>query len=868
MRFYRALLRLFPRPFRERFGDDMNDVFTDRWRAARRRGLVATAALAAQTLGDITTHAAAERRRGHPSGDSHMRRLMQDIRFAGRSFRRQPLFTGVALATIALGIGANVAIFSVVRPLLLAPLPYPNADRIVAIYEHPKSRPDSPSVANPMNFDAWERRTDVFAALAGYSGKMATLTGAGDPVRLKLRMTTASLFRVFDTPPMRGRVFTDEETATDAPVIVLSEALWRSRFGADASVLTRTISLDGEPWQVVGVMPAAFRAPGNADAWIPLTLTPELRANQNTRFLGVAGLLAPGVSMDVANAALNASMAQLNAQYPRFNRNHGAHAVDWKQNSIGRVEQGLWMLQAVAVGVLLIACANLANLLLAHGAGRAREFAVRMAIGAGRAQVFRQIVTESTVLSVAGGVIGLGLAAWAVPAIASIAPNWLPYADELTIRTPDIAAALALSVLAGLLFGALPALFIASGRAVSMNLSTRGATTNARQRRTRSLLVAAQVAIALVFISGAGLLIRSFMQLTAQPIGFTTSHVLTAELALPPLTYDNDEKRRQFFTTLIDDVSAQPGVVSASGSTALPFTWWEWMDGFRVLGQSSPTTISAGYRLVTPTYFDTLSVPLIRGRGLGRDDVAAAPRVAVVNEAFAREYAALGDPIGLVVQRDGTAEPITIVGIAGDTRHRSFERPAQAEMYLPVAQWGPATMTLAVKTVGDPMGFAPTLRRVLAELDPNLPISEVRPLEAWVGDAVAERRFYMVLLGLFAGVAGVLAAGGIYGVMAYLVNFRMREVGIRVALGASSRSVQGLVVRQGMTPVALGLAIGLGVTLLATKVLRDQLFQLEPRDPVTIGLALVLFVAIGLAACWLPSRRTAKADPAMVLRNE
>lgn len=874
MAWYRALLHLFPRAFRQRFGRDMAEVFDDRWRATRRQGRWALVALAIRTIGDVGRHAAAERRARRarrPQGDTMLRTLARDVRFATRAFRRQPIFTTVALATIALGIGANVAIFSVVRPLLLTPLPYPDADRIVAVYEHPIDRPDDKSVASPVNFDAWERRTDIFASLAGYSGGQATLTGAGDPVRLRLATATASLFDVFGIGPLVGRAFTDAEALAGAHVVVLGEPLWRSRFGADTSIVGRSISLDGEPWQVVGVLPERFCAPfcgaGRAEAWRPLALTAALRADRTTRFLGVAGRLAPGVSIDTASAAVAASMAQLNAAFPKFNAKQRASAVSWRANSVSRVARGLWMLQAVAIGVLLIAGANLANLLMAHGASRSREFAVRAAIGAGRAQLVRQVLIEGSVLAVAGGAIGVAAAAWAVPAIAALAPTWLPGAPDLAVRMPDVVAALALSVAAGLLFSALPALFVTRGRVSIGDFSARGSTSSQQQRRTRAWLVAAQVAVALVLLSGAGLLTRSFVQLTAQPIGFSTDHVLTAELSLPRAAYAAEPERRQLFTSLIDRIAVQPGVVSATASSALPFTWWEWMDGFRVLGQAAPETISAAYRVVTPGYFDTMAVPLLRGRGFSAADAATAPRVAVANDTFARAYARFGDVVGLALQREGTEAPITIVGVSGDTRHRSFERPAQPELYLPVAQWGPTSMTLAVRTAGDPMRFAPVLRRELAALDPSLPLAEVRPLTAWVGDAVAERRFYMVLLGLFAGIAGLLAAGGIYGVMAYLVSLRMREIGIRLALGATSRGVRAMVIRQGMLPVLFGLTVGLVATLATSRVLEDQLFQLEPRDPVTIGAAAGLFVLAALAACWIPSRRTTSADPAIVLRE-
>jgi putative ABC transport system permease protein len=861
---YSALLRLFPRAFRERYGAEMTDFFAVRWRAARRTGLAAVMRLLIGTVADLSVHSVAERRRGRRLTD----RLVQDTRFAIRSFARRPGVTAVALSTIALGIGANTAIFSVVRPLLLDRLPFPHADRIVSVYEISRDDPGSRSVVSPANFDAWERRQDIFDALAGYSGRSVTLTGAGDPERLQITTTTPSFFGVFGTHPMLGRTFSEAEAASDAPVIVLSDGLWRTKLGADPQVLERGVTLDGRRWQVLGVMPPGFAVPTQAAAWVPLSLTPAIRANHDTSFLAVAGRLAPGVAIETATAALDFSMAQLGAAFPRFNVGRSAIALGWHDDEVSDVRPGLWMLQGVAVIVLLIACANLTNLLFAQAAGRSREFAIRAAIGAGRGQLVRQLLTEGVMLAVAGSLLGVALAVWSVPAIAALAPSQLPHAKELAVHVPDLAAALMLAAATGVLFSVFPAL-AATRQAAFANASARGSTASRKQREARSILVAAQVALALVLLAGAGLLVKSFARLTAQPIGFAPDHVLTAALSLPAPTYDTDDKRRRLFSAFVDGLASQPGVVSATASTALPFTWWEWMDNFEVIGRPGLTHVGAAFRMITPAYLETLHIPLLEGRALSPSDTASAPRVAIVNERFAKKYAALGEVIGVTLRKDdGDHTPITIVGIVGDTRHRSFERPAQAELYLPLAQWGPATMTIAVRTVASPTPFAPVIRRVLFGLDRNLPLSEVQTLDTWVGAAVAEQRFYMVLLTIFAGLAAVLALVGIYGVTSYVVGLRRREIGIRIAIGATSSGVQRLMLRQGMMPVVVGAVFGMASTVAATRLLRDQLFQIGPRDPTTlIGVAAVFMLA-GAAACWIPSRRTSRVDPVEVLLGE
>jgi putative ABC transport system permease protein len=868
-RLYRWLLRLFPPEFRRRYGADMADVFSDHWRTARRAGPRATVRFLAETIADIWVHAIALRRReiqlpGRRQG-SVMRTLWLDGRFAIRSFRQRVGLTTVALLTIALGIGANTAIFSVVRPLLLDRLPFPEPDRIVSVYEFLTRDPDSMTVASPMNFDAWEKQRDVFAAIAGFSGRSMTLSGTAEARRIDAVMTTSGLFDVFGVRPAVGRTFSEAEAAADEKVVVLSDALWRSVFGGDPAVLTSGIRLNREQWRVIGIMPPGFEMPGSADAWVPLALTPEVRTNRNTRFLQVAARLAPGVSMEMATTAVAASMARLAAAYPKFNQNYSARAAGWREMGVGHVREGLWMLQGIAIAVWLIACANLANLLLALTAGRAREFAIRAAVGAGRARLVRQILTEGVLLSFAGGFAGILLAIWATPAIATLAPR-LPQAERLAVGMPDVFMALSMSVLTGVVVSVLPAIF--ATHAAPRLVTARTETGSRGQRSTRALLVGVQVAIAVVLLAGAALLARSFLRLTAQPIGFAPGQVMTAQLSLPRTVYDTEEKRRQLFASVVDALEREPGVVSVTASNALPFTWYEWMEEFVIVSRSDAPHLTASYRVVTPSYFETMQVPVVRGRGFSASDTSAGPRVAVVNETFAKRYGASGDVSGLTLALADDRVPIAIVGVVGDTRHRSFERPPQAEVFLPLSQSGPGDMTIAVRTARRAADAVPALQRVLRAIDPELPMADTKTLQSWVGEAVTDRRFYLVLLGVFAGTAVVLSVVGIYGVTSYVMRLRTREMAIRIAIGATTHGVERLAVRQGMTPVLVGLAAGIGVALFATRLLADQLFQIQARDPSTLIATSAVFVVVAAAACWMPARRTVRGAAYGVLQGD
>ncbi len=876
---YRWLLKLYPTAFRRRFGQDMLEVFSDRWRLARRAGPWQTARLIVASTTDAIVHAVAEhrlQRHSHAStsrlsGGTPVSFLAHDVRYAIRMFRARPALTAAALVTMALGIAANTAVFAVIRPLLLTPPPFPEPDRVVLVYEGVKAKPSDRYVANPSNFDAWERTPGVFSALAGHSGWQATLTGAGDPVRLRMTTAMPAIFEVFGVRPVRGRSFTEAEAAARARVIVISHALWRDRFGADPGVIGRLITIDGNPWEVIGLMPKEFDAPFQAQAWVPLTVTQADRQNRNSWFLQTVGRRAPGQTTEAATRALTTAMEALASPTSRFNRDRVARVVTWQDGEVSYVRSGLWMLQTMALIVLVIAGANLANLLLAQATGRTREFALRSAIGASRAQIVRQLVTEALVLAAVGGALGILIAVWTVPAIAGLAPDWLPRASELQVAWTDVAVSLGLAIVAGLFFSVLPAVLCVrrATRPVPVAASYTATGTRA-ERLMRSGLITCQVALALMLLGGAAVLVKSFVKLTSQPIGFSPDHILTAEVALPRKSYPDAEPRRALFTSLVRDVGTQPGVRSVAATTALPFTWWEFMTDFSVLGDGPAKSVDTAFRVVSPSYFDTLQVPLLQGRLLADTDTSAAPYVAVVNDAFARKHAAFGRIIGARLRDNDepNSPPITIVGIVGDTRHRSFERPAQAELYLPLGQHAPVFMTLAVRTLGRPLDLAPQVRSSLRALDPTLPLNEVKTLDFWVGAAVAEERFYLTLLGVLASLAVLLAVVGNYGVTAYVMRLRTREIGIRLALGATVPRVAGLVVRQGLLPVVAGVVIGLGAVLVGARILEDQLFQTGARDPIAILAATAILFGTAAIACWLPARRASRVNPAIVLRQD
>lgn len=882
---YRLALLAYPRAFRARFGRDMQDLFADRV-TRDARGRAGRAALALSLIVRTAVAGTTERLRRRPPPRSRMlTSISQDIRHGFRAFRRRPGFTAIILATLALGIGANTAVFSVVYAALLRDLPFPESDRIVRIYETHRPSGFNRGVASPFNYDRWEQRTTTLESMSALRAMSLTLTGAGDPVRLRAQAVMPSFFDVMQTRPAYGRAFMPEEAFTGQKRAILSHGLWRTRFGSDAAAIGRPLTLEGERYEIVGVMPAGFGFPHDTEVWVPLQLTPGDRSNMTSWYLDVVARMRPGVTLETAQAEFDAIAAGLEAEFPQSRSGRGVAIVGLHEALVGSLAGGLKLLQSVVLAVLLIACANVANLLLAQGVTRAHEFGVRTAIGAGRWRLMRQLLTESLMLAMIGAALGALLAVWGVKGLLSLSPESLPEGVSAGVGVWPLVFTAAVAIATSACFGVLPAL-MAVRTDTAGALRDGGRTGSARRGAfLRRGLVAAEVTLAIVLLAGSGLLIRSFSKLVSQDVGFEPEGVVTALVSLPDGRYPDAPARGRFWTALFERLQVLPGVTSATGSTALPFSNWQWQTIFMIEDHENVRR-SAGIRAVTPGYFSTLGVPLVSGRAFTSADTASAEPVLVVNETFARRFLQpIGEPLG---QRIATTfrpgggsttrgpsitsrfdiEWATVVGVVGDTRHQSLGEPPEAEMYQPIAQQPPGTLTLAIRTTGDPGTLAAAIAPAVADLDKDLPVEAIATLESLVASTVATRRFQMFLLSAFSAIALLLAACGIYGVMAFSVSQRVREMAIRLALGGDPGRVVRLVIRQGLLPVAIGICAGVPLAIAAARLIQSQLFLTSPHDTMTLGAVVGVLTSAALLACWLPARRTAHVEPIEVLRSE
>jgi putative ABC transport system permease protein len=874
---YRLLLRLFPASFRDRFGHDMAGLFRDRLTTARATGTRAVFALWARTASDLIRHGLAERRANRISAavaGRWTRELVQDVGYAFRTLRQRPGFTIAALVTLALGIGANTAIFSAVHAVLLRPLPYPDAHEIVQLYATNRRYQMTHGVGNPFDFDYIERRTTTFASLSTVSPCSTTITGAGDPARLGCAGVMPAFFDVLRTPPAHGGIFTAEQARLKERVVLISHALWTSRFNGRADVLGSTLTLDDQPWTVVGVMPPGFAYPATADLWRPATLTPEERAQRGSWYLGILARLKPGVSIETAQAELDRFAAELAAAYPKQRTDRGFNLVQLQDDLAFRSADGLRLLQGVVIVVLLIACANVANLLLAQTSGRAREIGIRAAVGASRGRLVRQLLTESLVLAVAGACLGAAIAVGGLRLLVSMAPPFLlPDPSSIDVSAAALIFTALVAVATGLVFGLAPAIVASSPRftsALGAGVRTAaGGLALSRRQWLRAGLVATEVALALVLLAGAGLLVRSFALLLKQPPGLATDRLLTAQLTLPTARYATPESKLGFWNEIVDRLGRLPGVTSAAGSTALPFSLWEWQANFVVSGREHVPNDGAGVRSVTPELFKTLGIPILAGRGFTAADASTSERVAIVSDVFVRQHLGGVEPLGQRISTSrATPAWATIIGVVGSTRHVSLTEDFRSEIYYPLSQHaGPASLLVALKTASDPATYAAALRQAVLELDANLPVIDLQTMDELIGAKLARPRFAMGLLTLFAALAGLLAATGIYGVMSYVVNQSRREIGIRLALGAAAGQVQRRVVRQGLAVVIVGAVAGLVSALWLTGLLESELFVVKPTDAVAFASAAACLFVVAAIACWLPAARVSRVDPAVVLRD-
>ena len=810
--------------------------------------------------------------------------FLQDIRHSLRVLIKSPGFTAVALGTLTLGIGATTAVFGVVNATLLRPLPYPDADRLVRIQEeHPMNRGrEMPAFMTSDTLEAWRENPQAIDQIAGYTGRSFTYQDESEPVRVRGAAVSPALFPLLRATAWLGRVFTEDEEASAAqPVAVLSYARWQTRHDADPRVLGRLITLDDVSYSVIGVMPEGFYFPDReTEIWIPLTLTtPQQRPGQRfiIAFSGLARLK-DGVSLAQAEAEGQIIVGRQAPLAPGMAA-PTLRLVGFHDEMVGDVRPALLALMAAVGFVLLIATANLANLLLARGAARQRELAVRAAIGAGRGRLIRQLVTESVALSVIGGGLGLAAAYWILGVLPSFAPAGIPGLGEAGIDATVLAFALAASVGAGVLFGTVPALQASRFdlvRALNEGAAQMGGGFRFRRgNRTRSVLVVAEVALALMLLVGAGLLVRSFVTLATVDPGFDPTNVLTVELNLPRPQYSDLTAANALFDQVLERTAGRPGVEAVGLVSSLPLTPGESLIGFRIQGQAAPTSreemTAARPQLVSPGYLDAMGLRLVAGRFVTDQDTDSSPRVFVVNEAFASAYFPGEEVVGQRLNL-GRGEPTEIVGVVGDVHHRGLDSRPQPELYFSYRQslsgQGAPRASIVARTTGDPLALVPFLRQDILDLNPSLPIDNVMTMEARLSSSVAQPRFYALVLGVFAAGALALAMVGIYGVLAYTVSRRSREIGLRMALGADGGRIRNLVVRQGALLVGVGVAFGLAGALVTTRALESLLFGVTTLDLPTLIAVPVVLVTVAIVACYLPVRRATRVNPMDALRYE
>jgi putative ABC transport system permease protein len=800
---------------------------------------------------------------------------MNDLKFAFRQLLKNPGFTAVAVLTLALGIGANTAIFSVVNGVLLRPLPYPEPDRLLMIFEsNPKAGWLKFSVAPP-NFVDWRAQNELLENLAAVIGANYSLTGEDKPERILGTRVSASLFKVLGVLPALGRGFTSEEDQHGRHrVAILSQGLWERRFGSKPGVVGKAITLDAESYTVVGVMPAGFQFPKrDTEVWTPIAFTPDELSNRGGHTMNVIGRLKPNVTVEQAEAEMQTVARRLEAQYPESNKGWSVRFVPLLEETVGASQRTLLVLFGAVGMVLLIACANVANLMLARAAARQKEFAIRAALGAGRIRVIRHLLTESLILAACGGALGLALAYWGIDILTVLKPANLPRVHEIKLDGWVLAFTLVLSSLTGIVFGLAPVLHASKGDLnEALKEGGRGSSAGFRGNRIRSLLVVSELALSLVLLTSAGLMIRTFLLLRQVDPGFKRDRVLSVDMSLPNAKYPSDHERVRFVEQLLKRVEVLPGIQSAATVFGVPMSGIDASISLSVEGRPPPApgeSSSAGYRQVSPNYFRTLGTPILKGRDFTERDGTNATPVVIVSEAFVRKFFSTEDPLGQrITVGDGGPNPCQIVGVARDVNRTGLDIAVDAEMYLPMLQrcWG--YVELVARTVGDPLAFANTIRETVWALDKDQPLHSVRTLDQLVTNSVAQRRFAMLLLVTFAGVALVLAAVGIYGLMAYTVAQRTREIGIRMALGAQTADVLKLVIGRGMFLAGAGIAVGLPTALGLTRLMSSLLFETKPTDGVTIASVVIILAAIAVLACLVPARRAAKVDPMEALRCE
>lgn len=803
-----------------------------------------------------------------------MTALWQDVRYASRMLLRQPGFAIVAVVTLALGIGANTAVFTVINGVLLRALPYGDPDRIVMLLNGRNGRLSA--AFSPPNFIDVTTDSGVFTGAAAFQPTTSNVTGLGDPQRIEGADVTWPFFNVIGVTPRLGRVFTESDEKEHAAVVVLSDGLWRRQFGARADVVNQTVVMDGKPVTVVGVVPPEVALPRTAEYWRPLVFSsgdvaPQARGAQ---WVFVVARLKSDVDLAAANGRIAVVADRLAHEFPRTNQNRMMTAVRLHDRMVGGVRPALLVLFGAVTLVLLIACVNVANLLLARAHGRSREVAVRAALGAGRGRLVQQFLAESLVLGLAGALGGLVVAYWSTRALIALGPASIPRLAAVAIDWQVMAFAAAVSIATSTLFGLVPAL--ASTTRLAARSLAAGRSIGSSGARVRKVLVVCEMALAVMLLVGAGLLMRSYQQLNAVEPGFAPDHVLTFNLSLPESKYPSSTAVNQFVSGFVERLASTPQVESASAIFGLPLAGdFSASSSFTKPGEAdTANSPSLGMRIITPEYFRTLRIPLRSGRHFDARDNDAGPEVVMINEEAARRYWPNENPIGqqlhlgVRLTRGVRSGQKTIVGVVGDVKSGGLETATPPEVYLPHAQHPVDSLTVTVRTSIDPFAFVPQVRAVLAGMDRELPMADVRTMPDIIGRSVAERRFVMLLLAAFAVVAVTLAAIGVYGVLAYVVSQRTQEIGVRLAIGAAPTDVVRLFVREGAVLATLGLTFGLLGALAANRAMTSLLFGVRPNDPSTFAAVAAALALVALGASYLPARRAARVDPVIALADE
>ncbi|HEX5891107.1 MAG TPA: ABC transporter permease [Pyrinomonadaceae bacterium] len=803
--------------------------------------------------------------------------FLNDVRYAFRNLIKRPAFTLIAAITLALGIGANTAIFSSFYALLLKPLPFPSLDKVVAVWDSYPSRGVTRNEVAMANYLDWQSQNQSFEQLALYRWWSANLTGIDPPERIQAFLITANFLDALGVKPSMGRNFTEDENqpGKDA-VAILTHGLWQRRFGGDPNILGKTITLDGVARTIVGVMPEKFKYPSNAELYSPIAITPGIAANRQFNTYYVVGRLKPGASVQSAQADIDNITARLEQQYPETNTGSRASVFPIVADTVRKYELGIWMGMAAVGFVLLIACANVANLMLARASGRQKEIALRAALGASRWRIIRQLLTESSIVALLGGALGILIAVWGIEALraanpgdaAKFAPGW----DQLGINLTVLLFTVALSLLSGLLFGLAPALQVSKPN-LNDAMKEGSRQTSGRSHRLRSSLVVAEVALSLVLLVGAGLFFRSFMTLFNTDPGFNPDNVLTMNLILPSTKYKDEQQAGAFYTDLVQRVKAEPGVQSAAAVNFLPLGGSNASDAYLVEGEAEPAPGNENigrYRVCTADYFATMQIPVLKGRAFTEQDKTGAPPVVIVNETLARKHWPGQDAIGKRIRLQAPIENapwMEVVGVIKDVRHE-LTAEVDPEYYLPYAQDVWRSMVIVARTTVDPASLAGSIRQEVWAIDKDQPVADVRTMQEVRSLSVGLQQFNSVMIGVFAAVALLLASIGIYGVMAFAVTQRTQEIGIRMALGARKTDVLRMVVLNGMRLAVLGLAIGLVASWALTRFVSNLLYGVESTDPLTFSVVSVCLLAAAFLACYLPARRATKVDPLEALRYE